>query len=66
MKPRVNDRVCVWNNMTRVGVVKEVFAKSGGEWYVGGSPGRSLYARITFPDREEVVETAELKVVERP
>ena len=67
MTPRPNDKVCVWNNMGRVGTVKQVVQTETTSWYVGGTPGKTLKAEVQFPDgKVELHMLNELKVLERP
>ena len=67
MTPRINDKVCLWNNMTQVGTVTQVVQTDTTSWYVGGTPGKTLKAEVHFPDgRVELVLLNELKVLERP
>tara|TARA_R110000851_G_scaffold205700_1_gene357731 strand:+ start:83 stop:286 length:204 start_codon:yes stop_codon:yes gene_type:complete len=67
MTPREKDKVCIWSNMTREGIVNKIVVRQNKSWYVGGSPGTVRMAEVHWPDGgvEEVL-LNELKVIERP
>jgi|ETNvirenome_6_85_1030632.scaffolds.fasta_scaffold05574_2 hypothetical protein len=68
MTPRANDKVYVWNNIVRVGVVKRIVPVETSLWFVDGMPGRTLKAEIKFPDSNnlEYHILSELRIHHRP
>tara|TARA_Y100000034_G_C6872791_1_gene398724 strand:+ start:1288 stop:1482 length:195 start_codon:yes stop_codon:yes gene_type:complete len=54
---KVGDKVTLWENINKVGIVLEVFHKPVNTWFVGGTAGTKSIAKVQFED-ETVEEVA--------
>ena len=53
---KIGDRVTLWNNLTREGVVVHLREEVSKTWFVGGVASTSLYARVQFDGEETPAE----------
>jgi len=52
---KIGDRVTLWNNLTREGVVVQLREEVSKTWMVGGIAGTRLHVKVQF-DGEEIIQ----------
>ena len=53
---KIGDRVTLWDNITREGVVVSLREASNKTWFVGGVSSKTLLAQVQFENEDETVE----------
>ena len=53
---KIGDRVTLWHNLTREGVVVHLREEASKTWFVGGVASTSLHAKVQFDGEETIHE----------
>ena len=53
---KIGDRVTLWDNITREGVVVGLRETANKTWYVGGVSSKTLIAQVQFENNQETLE----------
>ena len=47
---KVGDKVTLFSDITRNGVVLEIFQKKNDTWFIGGTAGKRTFAKVEFSE----------------